>query len=382
MRKNFIYAITVLIGLMLTGCTLTGGDDVFESFNPDTMVSDPVKTPDDNDGGNSGSDTENDNTQNTENDNSGKENDGTEENKTLPDSYAIDREYTETAGLIDTITAYDKDKNVLWVYSTGEVKVGQYDTTTDVGERDDGYYYIANCNLYCIDKYTGEVKWKSEESVGTGCSFDFDEDGNIYVCGYEGPDLVVIDPNGKTLHSYGNFKDTEGILDQFYWAYNIEYENGKVYVTYENKCVRVEADPATGEAHVEEFGGNADWSESISSDWKMKDWTCSNGTDSSTKSDKFELEILDNYYMTLKYTDSKGNETDFDYMSIVYRPVDLYEGIKDDEYGVWCGECSKWGDKNNSFAYQMTDPHNLSLIWFIFDEDGNPGDYTIINFTK
>ena len=68
-------------------------------------------------------------------------------------------------------------------------------------------------------------------------------------------------------------------------------------------------------------------------------------------------------------------------MSIIFRPIDLYDGVRDDYYGVWTGECSEWDDPNNSFAFQMTDPDTLEMIWFTYDDDGNPGDYyTIVRF--
>ena len=86
--------------------------------------------------------------------------------------------------------------------------------------------------------------------------------------------------------------------------------------------------------------------------------------------------------MNFSWKDAKGKEQLFEYMPIVFKPVDLYDGIENDEYGTWCGCCQVYNDKNNSFAYQMTDSKTLKMIWFMFDDNGEPMDYTIITFTS
>lgn len=389
MKKSVVFATALLSGIILGGCELTGVGNTNNTYDPTTATADPVKPAantsdvDNSDNGDeqkpdSGTDNQNeDNNQNTDNNQQDNNSEGI-----LPSRIEMSREFTEGAKYIDSLIAYDENDDVLWIYSTDEIGVGQYENSTDIGARESGYYYAADQTLYCIDLYSGNVKWKSTDKVGVSCSYDFDEDGNIYICGYEGPDLVVIDPDGKTLYSYESFTDKEGILNEFFWVSGLEYNDGKVFVSYENCCVRVVADVKTGEGHVEEFRGNADWSESALNKWEMKSWECSDGSSSESDKSTCKLEITDDYWMNFSWKDAKGKEQLFEYMPIVFKPVDLYDGIENDEYGTWCGCCQVYNDKNNSFAYQMTDSKTLKMIWFMFDDNGEPMDYTIITFTS
>ena len=140
-------------------------------------------------------------------------------------------------------------------------------------------------------------------------------------------------------------------------------------------------DPETGDAWAEKFDGNADWSDLYNIEWEMTGWECSDGRSNQTDGGTFEIEFMEGNYVSIKYTDSDGNVQDFDYMTIIFRPFDLYDGVRDDYYGMWTGECSEWNDPYNSFAFQMTEPDTLELIWFNYDDEGNPGDYyTIVKF--
>ncbi|MBP5529891.1 MAG: PQQ-binding-like beta-propeller repeat protein [Lachnospiraceae bacterium] len=376
MKKGTIYVLAALSSFMLASCTLTGTDEVPELYQSN-VVADPVKSANTDDPG-STNDTKPDtdiNVTDPGNDDNGGQDIKT--NNELPSSFEVERENTENASFYEHLKALDEKGNVIWQFDTDEIMVGQYDSTADVGLRDNGYYYIADYVLYCLDPYTGEVIWQADTGLG---AYDFDEDGNFYSTGYEGPSLRVIDPNGNTLHNYG-LKDSDGDLSLFYWAYDLDYEDGLVYITCESMPKLLVVDPETGDAWAEVFGGNADWNDLDDIDWKMTAWECSDGRSSQTDGGSFEIEFMEGNYVSVKYTDSDGDVQDFDYMSIIFRPIDLYDGVRDDYYGVWTGECAEWNDPYNSFAFQMTDPDTLEMIWFTYDDDGNPGDYyTIIRF--
>ncbi len=364
MKKLFRLSTALIVCVLLAGCTLINPNKPEEIFNPGNVQADPVKTGDGKDG-----------------DVTDVKDKEEEKNTVVPSSFEVIKEYSnDNCSYFDHLTAYDDKGNVLWVFDTGEIMIAQCDASMDIGVRESGYYYIADQILYCLDILTGEVKWKSDVEVGNGNSYDFDENDTIYLCGYFGPELVIIDKNGKTVAEYKSLKDPEGILDDFYWLYDIDYEDGKVRLTYENQNVCVIADPLTGEGRVEEFDGNADWSKCATKTWEMTNWTCSDGRDNTTCGDTYELEISEDYVMSLTYTDEDGNVQEFSYMTILFRPFDLYEGISDYYYGVWSGECCQWGDPYNTFAFQMSDPDTLELMWFTFDEDGNPSDYTHVSF--
>ena len=384
MKKLLRIAACLLSVACLAACTLPGSDNGFSAFDPDNVQTDPVK-----DGT-----TTTVSTDNTGNVDTAKPDTNTTGGDTEPDGntqiddsviptwYSYDAEYTDNASFYGHITAFDDDGNILWAYGTDEIMVGQYDDFTDIGERDNGYYFVADGVLYCLNKADGSVLWQveGENGVGSSCSYDFDENGTIYLCGYEGPSLVVVDKNGK-LGYYGPFSNRdEEDFEQYFWHSGLWYENGKVIEAFDSTNTCLVVDPKTGEAHPEEFDENADWS-TLCREWEFLNWQSDDGSTSAEGGGRFEVEFfgedyLGTVYMNIKYISESGNEVLFEYMPVRFRSRDLYDGVSDYFYGVWTGECQPYYDEDNSFAFQMTDPDTLEVIWFTSKPDG----YTIITF--
>jgi len=298
----------------------------------------------------------------------------------LPSEYTFESEMTEDASYKDHIKAYDENNELLWEFVSKEITVGQYDNSTFIGERENGLYYVGDGVLFCIDKYTGEVLWKSEEdkNLGASCSYVFDENDNLYICGYESPALAVISKEGKTLKYFEQFTNEES--RDYFWANGLYFDpNGDLIKTFENSCIALIVDDNKGEAYPEEFDENADWSE-CTEEWEMTSWQDddNNFYYASDSKEKYEISITDSYWMTIKYTDENGNVREFSYMQVIFRNGILYEGMNEYYYGKWVGECKY--DKENEFAFGMTDPDNLEVIWFRYDEEGNFADSVKINF--
>lgn len=388
MKKVLRIAACLLAVSCLFACTLPagGGDDMFSNNDPDNVSTDPIKV------------TSTDTTTVTDNTTTGDDkgdvtdtnttdnNEGNIEPETgvPPYWYEFDYTNTENASVIGHITAYDTDDNILWEYYTGEIMVGQYDNLQEIGERDNGYYFVADGVLFCLSKYSGRVLWLYDKhnGVGASCSYAFDEDGTIYIGGYEGPRLAVIDKDGKELYYYTH--DTliadSNELDDYYWLYDLKLEDDKVVEYYYSTTRCLIIDPKTGEAYPEEFAEDADWS-SLIREWEFTNWQSNDGSTSYEAGGSFKVEFIgDNtehdLCMSLTYISEGGNEVEFSYMPVSFRAEDLYEGVSDYFYGVWCGECAPYGDEDNFFAFQMTDPDTLEVIWFQNQPDG----YTIISF--
>ena len=120
MKKGMIYVLAALSGLMLASCTLTGGDDVFTSFNPDTAVADPVKP--DNSGNTDVTKPETDiNVTDPATDNNGDTD--VKANNVLPSSFEVERENTENASFYEHLKALDEKGNVIWQFDTDEIMV-------------------------------------------------------------------------------------------------------------------------------------------------------------------------------------------------------------------------------------------------------------------
>ena len=111
--------------------------------------------------------------------------------------------------------------NTIWEHTTGEYPVTELDGVSELLTDDSKVYYIANAYLIAMDKYTGRVCW----SVGdAGASNHLVQDEkNIYVCGYYGPNVLIVSKNGDEWYR-DNF-------DDYYYAHNIKL-NGNTLSVY------------------------------------------------------------------------------------------------------------------------------------------------------
>jgi outer membrane protein assembly factor BamB len=156
---------------------------------------------------------------------------------------SIDAEYTmnndEYCTYYITLTALDESGNVMWTYRGADCMVGQCESTQLLG-MNDGQVYVSEtgiyeegeepqwgCRLRALNAADGTVLWDNEEFTGTGATAVFDEAGNIYACGYFGPDCMKIDRSGKTLW------EVPSIDEDLFWVYDLSYENGEITLYYE-----------------------------------------------------------------------------------------------------------------------------------------------------
>ena len=128
----------------------------------------------------------------------------------------------------------------VWTYETKEDYIGQVDSLTEIGIFDGHYIFVAFGEVICLDVATGKELWVNPDFKGHGISWTTNYEGDkLYLCGYFGPSLFVLDLyNGKTLNRV-TCKD-----DDAYWAYKIEYVNEtRVDVTYESNETVKSFDP-------------------------------------------------------------------------------------------------------------------------------------------
>ncbi len=165
----------------------------------------------------------------------------------------------------------------------------------------------------------------------------------------------------------------------FFWKSGLFYEDGKARLTFYNNELCLIADPETGIAKEEEFDDNIRI-ERIDRKWELLHYSSDKDMEINYAKEldgQCTFSVSENYVMEFHY--SNGDEKyDCEYVYCVLRPVDLYEGINDEYYGVWCLEATP--DKNNKFAFQESDPDTLNLLWFRFDDDGNPVGMTSFEF--
>ncbi len=149
----------------------------------------------------------------------------------------------EFAGFYRIFTAYAEDGSVMWTYRTENSMAAQLETLEYIGMYD-GLVYINEQSLYddmlnaegmvevygrlrTLDARTGEVVWDNTDYDGGSSSWDFDEEGNLYIGGYFGPDCMKIGTVGETI-----WKVDSADSDAF-WMYSLEYKDGEIALSYE-----------------------------------------------------------------------------------------------------------------------------------------------------
>lgn len=65
--------------------------------------------------------------------------------------------------------------------------------------QNDKIYVYDDGKISALDAVSGETMWTNDDFGGYPSAWDFDDAGNLYVCGYYGPDLMVIDKYGNTV---------------------------------------------------------------------------------------------------------------------------------------------------------------------------------------
>ena len=128
----------------------------------------------------------------------------------------------------------------VWTYETDDIYVGQVDNIQEVDYFDGKYIIVVEGKVIALDVETGKELYVNEDFRGSGIAWSTNYEGDkLYMCGYFGPDVFVMDVNtGKTLNRI-TAKDPD-----IYWAYQIDYINEhQVDVTYENIEKAVSYDP-------------------------------------------------------------------------------------------------------------------------------------------
>lgn len=134
----------------------------------------------------------------------------------------------------------------------GEELVWTYQTHNPLTELTESSYVTSGhdkvivCNeqnIVALDANTGEELWISED-VGFPGACSFDSEGNLYVCGYYGSNVRVIDKDGKTIF------DDNPAGDKYSWTSMMTIgEDKKVSIYY----ARYDDDDMSGRIFTKQF---------------------------------------------------------------------------------------------------------------------------------
>ena len=117
-----------------------------------------------------------------------------------------------------TLTAQNEAGQVVWTYCSG------YYPATELSHfqmiLNDGYVYLVeNGSIKLFDFYTGRVKWTNYDFGGSpanGC-YAFSSSGKLYIGGYYGPDLFVVDRDGNTICRVNELCPGSYWIDSMWW---------------------------------------------------------------------------------------------------------------------------------------------------------------------
>ena len=126
-----------------------------------------------------------------------------------------------------TIEAVNENGKFVWKYETQKYDCCMLDRISEVGIRNEKYYLVEDGTIITFDLRNGNVIWKNSDFGGECSSYVFDDNDNLYMCGYDAPDFYAVDKSGNTLTKIDCFSDAFG------GAYEINYLGDNVSVKLE-----------------------------------------------------------------------------------------------------------------------------------------------------
>lgn len=150
----------------------------------------------------------------------------TEETTEETQSVATRVEFNHTYELIEyaIIVGYDENGTNLWTYETGTYDAAQLDRVSEIGIYNGAYYFVEDGTIVTLNLADGSVIWKNAEFQGAAPCFDFGSKGVLYISGYFGPDLFVVDREGATI------KRVDSFTNEYYWPSSVDEQDGEVRI--------------------------------------------------------------------------------------------------------------------------------------------------------
>lgn len=119
------------------------------------------------------------------------------------------------------VTAYDDEDNVVWDYET---PLCDPDSVSELGWRNDRYYFLQGGSVLALDAQSGKTEWENDDFGSSGTDFVFGDDG-IYICSKKGPDFFAVDYDGQTQSLIIHLSDNDAHAEK------IELKDGQIQIT-------------------------------------------------------------------------------------------------------------------------------------------------------
>lgn len=201
------------------------------------------------------------------------------------------RQLTDGSGYMILYCGFDCDGERVWEYVTGINPYTELEPTELVGINDGIVYITDDAVLKAFDLATGEPLWENEFPAASNTSY-FDEEGNLYICGFYGGYYKKISKDGSTVYVSEPFGD-------FYWPYEmvntdegllIRFDGGEEgFIIYDMKTGKINVTSASSDpANTYSFVGATDTNGNITdlfNDCEYKDFVFGDGSITFTQVD-------------------------------------------------------------------------------------------------
>ena len=109
-------------------------------------------------------------------------------------------------------TGRDENGGAVWEREFSTEYRTELTLIQEIGLWQDRYYFNSKGTVVCLSLTDGATLWENAEFGGASISGLIDErNGNVYLCGWYGPDFFACDAEGKTLSKF------ESAAGDFYW---------------------------------------------------------------------------------------------------------------------------------------------------------------------
>lgn len=151
------------------------------------------------------------------------------ENATLKygSTVTVDQMLDNAGNIHAAFTGISPQGDAVWTYSTGLYPQIELDVINDIGACNGNYYLVENGSIHVLSIADGSTRWINNDFGGSASCSVFDDNGTLYICGYNGPDLFIVDADGNTIQNIDSF-DSE-----YYRPHRIAYQGSQVAISFE-----------------------------------------------------------------------------------------------------------------------------------------------------
>lgn len=166
----------------------------------------------------------------------------------------FNRDYLDGQQETAWLKAYDEAGNQLWYYQCGTYPCTELDRISWIGVNNGRAYLAEGGSIVALDEQTGEELFCNSDFGGSPAqgAYTFSSSGKLYICGYYGPDLMIVNSDGSTLGREDTLKADS------WWPYQMQFlHDDMMRITYASDESYVDIDVTDYFTEAAGTGGSA-----------------------------------------------------------------------------------------------------------------------------